>query len=342
MHQRSFPSAFLASALLYLTSAPASHAAETLPWLDVGFLLFGDFYTIPSHHLESGDGATGVVLRRGYLTGNLDWSNNWFGRVRLELNQSGEFEAYDFELDFKDIYVGRDFAEHRALFGLIPTLTFDVVESSWGKRHLLRTPLDLQGEPSRDTGASLKGPLNETGRFSYRVMLGSGAEFGAESGDGRKAMLALNLEITDRWMVDVYWDQEKLEGPTDRRTLQVFSEYNAQDWRLGALYANQDRQEDAPLEVASAWWIRRLAPNTDLITRIDRLFEPSPRGNNISYIPFDPSATATMFYAGVEFFLGDHVSVTPNLVVTAYDRNDQGIRPETDVYLRLTAFVNFE
>lgn len=342
MNRRLHPAGFLAGACLVLGAAPATFASETFPWLDTGFLLFGDVYHIPSHHLDSGDGATGVVLRRGYLTWNADWAEVWFGRARLELNQSGEFETYDFELDIKDLYIGTRIGEHTAIFGLAPTLTFDVVESAWGKRHLLRTPLDLQGEPSRDTGASLKGPIDVEGRFSYRVMLGSGAEFGAEAGDGRKAMVALNWKITDRWMVDLYGDGEKLEGPTDRTTWQIFTEYDAEDWRLGALYADQDRQEDPPLEVASAWWIRRLGPGSELVTRIDRVFEPSPRGDNIAYIPFDPSAPATMVYAGIEFTLGEHLSLTPNVIVTAYDRNDEGVRPETDVYLRLTAFVNFE
>ena len=34
----------------------------------VGGLLFGDFYYVNSHHLDDGNGATGLVLRRGYLT----------------------------------------------------------------------------------------------------------------------------------------------------------------------------------------------------------------------------------------------------------------------------------
>jgi hypothetical protein len=317
-------------------------AEEPWPWLSTGFLLFGDAYHVPSHHLPEGDGATGLVLRRGYLTWDADWSDAWFGRLRFELNQSGAFETYDLELDFKDAYVGRRFGRHQAVFGLHPTLTFDVVEKSWGKRHLVRTPMDLQGEPSRDTGLSLKGPIGENGPFSYRVMVGSGAEFGAESGDGRKYMAALNWRIDDRWMLDVYVDTEKLSGPRDRKTLQGFLAYEAEDWRLGLLYSNQDREEDPPLELASAWWIRALGERSEFIARVDRIIEPSPRGDNISYIPFDPSAPATMFYTGIEMALTEHVSLTPNVIVTSYDRADDGSRPETDLYVRLTAFVNFE
>jgi hypothetical protein len=341
-------SGFLLVGLLVSGNAGGNDAPgdDPLPWLSTGWLLFGDLYHIPSHHLPAGDGATGVVLRRGYLTFDADWNGPWFGRLRFELNQSGEFETYDFEADFKDLYVGRPIGRHELILGLAPTLTFDVVESSWAKRYLMRTPLDLQGEPSRDTGVLLKGPLSADGSWSYRAKIGSGAEFGTESGDGRKFMFALNKRFETRsgghWMVDVYADHERLSGPRDRNTLQGFVEYGKDAWHAGLLYSNQDRQEDPPLEVASAWWVGRLGAGTELIARVDRVIQPSPRGDNISYIPFDPSAPATMFLTGLEFDFGDHFRLTPNVIVTAYDRNDAGVRPETDVYLRLTAFVDFE
>ena len=142
----------------------------------VGGLLFGDAYHLPSHHLPSGDGASGAVLRRGYLTMDGSHGPSWFGRLRFEANQSGEFEAYEFEADVKDLYLGYRFADHQIIAGLQPTPTFDFVESSWGKRYLMRTPTDLQGLPSRDAGIALKGRLSD--QFSYRAMIGAGADFG--------------------------------------------------------------------------------------------------------------------------------------------------------------------
>lgn len=43
----------------------------------VGGLLFGDAYAIPSHHTAQGDGASGLVLRRGYLTANFTLGEAW-------------------------------------------------------------------------------------------------------------------------------------------------------------------------------------------------------------------------------------------------------------------------
>lgn len=88
--------------------------------------------------------------------------------------------------------------------------------------------------------------------------------------------------------------------------------------------------------------VGKLGKTTSLIGRIDRIIEPSPAGDNISYLPFDPSAPATFFIGGVEFRISQHFTVTPNTVVITYDRNDDGIRPRTDWHLRVTFFLDFD
>lgn len=308
----------------------------------VGGLLFGDLYHVASHHTYEGEGATGVVVRRGYFTFDADFSRHWYGRLRFELNQSGEFETYTFELSAKDLFVGWKLGRHRVLFGLSPTPTFDLIESIWGLRYLVRTPMDLQGVASRDTGISAKGPLNSAGTLGYRAMVGSGLEFGNETGDGRKWMGALTWNPSPPWAVDLYIDHEMLSGPRDRMTIQIFTGYRTEGWRLGLQYSDQDRQDDPRLQLASAFVVRRLGDKTSLIGRIDRVMEPSPAGDNIAYLPFDSSAPATFFVGGVEFRVTPYLYITPNAVVTTYDENDQQIRPETDIHLRLTLFLNLE
>jgi hypothetical protein len=133
-----------------------------------------------------------------------------------------------------------------------------------------------------------------------------------------------------------------MPGPTDRATLQAFVAYQTETFAWGVQYSHQDRQDDPNLELASTFAWGRVGENTRLVGRIDRLFEPSPRGNNIAYLPYDPTARATSFFGGIEFQASPHFFVTPNTVITRYDRNDQGTRPGTDVYIRLTLFINFE
>jgi len=315
---------------------------QDYPSFRAGGLLFGDLYHVPSHHSEAGDGATGAVLRRGYLTFNADFSEAWFGRLRFELNQSGEFETYDFDAKTKDLYLGRKLGRHKFLLGLSSTPTFDLIESIWGMRYLARTPMDLQGVASRDTGLAVQGPLNASGSLRYRAMYGAAVDFGSDSNDRERWMGALGWQPAEGWTVDLYADYEALDGPRDRSTRQVFVAYETDRWRWGLQYSDQDRQEDPPLELASGFVVSKFSDRFSGVVRVDRLLEPSPKADDISYLPMDPSARATMMFAGIEFRHSSHLAFTPNVVFTRYDHNAQGMRPDSDVYLRLTLFVDFE
>jgi hypothetical protein len=330
----------LATALALAVSPDIARTDEQSSPFSVGGLLFGDLYHLPSHHLPEGDGATGAVLRRIYLTANANYENGWFGRFRFEINQSGEFETYNFEADYKDVYFGYRFENHQLLLGLQPSLTFDFIESFWSMRYLMRTPADLQGVPSRDTGVSLKGRISDA--WSYRAMIGVGADFGAESGDGDNTMFALNWKLNENWTLDFYADHERRPGETDNTSAQLFAAYEADGIRIGTQYLYRDRESEAPGELASAFVIKDVGEKSRFVGRIDRIMEPSIRGDNIAYIPFDPTARATMYLAGLEYRVTDYVIITPNTIVIAYDQNDEGVRPKTDFYLRLTLFANFE
>jgi hypothetical protein len=78
------------------------------------------------------------------------------------------------------------------------------------------------------------------------------------------------------------------------------------------------------------------------IGRIDRLFEPSPKGDNISYVPFDPTAPATMLLAGIEYRFSPIFRMTLNVIWTTYGVDQDGSRPEDDLHLRLTFFLDME
>ena len=69
--------------------------------------------------------------------------------------------------------------------------------------------------------------------------------------------------------------------------------------------------DEMKTDLANTPWSKRLTPipegrvaaRTSLIGRVDRLIQPSPRADNIAYIPFAPDAPATFFLGGVEFVL---------------------------------------
>ncbi len=306
-------------------------------------LAFGDLYDIPRNHLPDADGDTSGWIRRIYLTFDNTFSDRFFTRFRLEGNQDGNFTSPDFDefdVDFKDVYLRWSIERHRLYFGLSPTPTFDLFDRVWGYRHLERSPLDVQGLPSRDNGIAAHGPLTQGDRWKYRAMIGSGADFGKETGEGQKLMGAITWENEGGWLVDVYADHQRLPGATDRTTFQVFGAYRQANSRFGLQYAYQDRQEDPRLELASAFGVVDLSPKVSLIGRIDHLFAPSPRGDDTPYLPFSPDAKADLLIAALEWRLNQYVSLLPNVESILYDDSSAGQQPEDDLLLRLTFYFH--
>ena len=155
-------------------------------------------------------------------------------------------------------------------------------------------------------------------------------------------MGALSWEPSAPWIFDFYADYERLAGDTDRTTLQGFAGFENDRLRVGFQYSNQDRQKDPPLELVSGFIVSKLGDHTSVIARIDRLLQPSPKGNDITYLPFDPTARATLVLIGLELRPLSYLRLTPNVMNVSYDRSQDDLRPPSDRYIRLTFFLDFD
>ena len=317
------------------------HASET-PRLDFSGFFFGDLYYIPSHHTAEGDGASGGVLRRLLLTADAVLDDHWSTRARLEAYHEGAFENYEMTHRVLDLGVTRELGDHRLSAGLIPTITYDVMEGFWGKRYLVRTAPDIQGIAARDLGVKLMGPLSSGRGLSYRVMYGSKETWEADKNPFDKVMGGVTWRGNGGWLVDAYGDWESRPGPYDRTTWQFLVGKKTDQYTLGLEYLNQDRDEDPDLELATVLGVLKLGGRWSLMGQLHRLFKPSVKGNDIAYIPFDPTAKATNLVGGLEYRVNEHVTLSPNIVWTRYGINESGMKPDDDLHLRLTFYVNFE
>ncbi|NCZ62391.1 MAG: hypothetical protein EBY62_00930 [Cellvibrionales bacterium] len=329
-----------ASGLTFLASFQL-HASEP-PRLDFSGFFFGDLYYIPSHHTAEGDGASGGVLRRLLLTADATLDDHWSARARLEAYHEGAFENYEMTHRVLDLGVTRKLGDHRLSAGLIPTITYDVMEGFWGKRYLVRTAPDIQGIAARDLGVKLMGPLSSGRGLSYRVMYGSKETWEADKNPFDKVMGGVTWWGNGGWLVDAYGDWESRPGPYDRRTWQFLVGKKTDQYTLGLEYLNQDRDEDPDLELATVLGVLKLGGRWSLMGQLHRLFKPSVKGNDIAYIPFDPTAKATNLVGGLEYRVNEHVTLSPNIVWTRYSINESGVKPDDDLHLRLTFYVNFE
>ena len=333
----------LAASCTAVLGADETDPPKDLKRLEFGGLLFGDAYWVASHHDPTAEGIVSAWIRRGYLTFDSEFTKRLSGRMRFELNQDGDFDVFEFEVDFKDLYLQTAIGEHKVLFGLSSTPTFNLIESFWGYRHVERTPMDVQGIASRDTGIAANGPIAKKGAISYRVMYGTQLEFGSDSNDAGEWMGAVSWEPNSSWVVEVYGDFEDPFSDGDgRRTLQGFLGYRTESARLGLQYSHQDRDDSPGIKLASVFGVADFAKNWSLLGRVDRLFEPSIRGEDIAYLPFDPDAKATLLILGVEARPYKFFSLIPNIEYIQYDDPDgPEPRPEDDLLVRLTFNLTF-
>ncbi|MCK5782482.1 MAG: hypothetical protein KAH10_07805 [Flavobacteriales bacterium] len=301
-------------------------------------LVFGDAYYVDTHHLPEANDIAGAVMRRAYITFDTKFAKNWYTRLRFEANQSGEYQTYNFEVEVKDLLIGYKFEKHKIVFGLSPTKTFDIIEGIWGLRYLARTPMDMQGSASREWGLAVDGNIISKIGLKYRTMISHDIDFGGETGEGFRVQGAISWQPDNVWTVDFFTDYERVEGESNGMTYQIFIAYEREKIRWGTHYSNNTRQDDSGLELFSAFVVGSFYKNISAIARVDRIMKPSPRGNNISYIPFDPNSKATFLIGGFEFPLGKYLTLTPNIIHIIYDENDIGVKPQSDLTYRLTAY----
>ena len=313
--------------------------AEERDLPEIDLLVFGDAYWFAGSHDPAIEGQNGFWLRRVYLTFDHDLGKRLSTRLRFEANHPGDFMPDDqLESFVKDVYLKWKGDRHEATLGISPTPAFDILETAWwGYRVVEKTPLDLQKmASSRDLGVAVKGKIAGNDAIRYRAMLGNGSSIGTETNEGKKVMGAVTFHPHEELLFDLYADFENRPGPTNRTTFQFFGMYRTEGGRVGLQYAHQDRDADPDLDLLSLFGVLDLGEKITLLGRVDRTLDPNPAGDTIAYLPFDPTAEATLIIAGVDFKVHPKVSFIPNVEAVLYDGQGGAPDPDNDLVGRVT------
>ena len=308
--------------------------------------MFGDYYYVAAHHDSAVDGKNGFWFRRIYFAYDKKLSDVFSVRLRTEMAHPGDFTSSSTAVPFvKDAYLSWKIGKNTLLLGISSTPTWGVVEKVWGYRSVEKTPLDLHKfGSSRDFGVALKGNLDSDGKFKYHAMIGNGNSNKSETNDGKKAMLSLGFYSTKAISIEVYCDLNDKPERNDI-TLQGFAVYQTGKAKFGVQFARQTRKvevgKDVTLSVGSLFCVAKVADKTSLFARVDRMFDPNPDGHKISYIPFDNTAKSTFLVAGLDFSPHKDVHLMPNVEVVLYEKNDAGVKPDTDLIPRLSFYYKF-
>ena len=151
------------------TPAPqaAAEATKAEPNWKISGLFFGDYYWLATDHRESLENRNGFWFRRIYLTYDHTFSQAFSTRLRLEMNSPGDFSSSQRMTPYvKDAWVKWTHGTHAVSFGLVPTPSFEYVETVWGYRSVEKTPFDLlRWDSSRDLGVLAQGALGSRTRL---------------------------------------------------------------------------------------------------------------------------------------------------------------------------------
>ncbi|VAX26805.1 hypothetical protein MNBD_IGNAVI01-7 [hydrothermal vent metagenome] len=308
--------------------------------------MFGDYYYLINDHDTDIKDMHGLWFRRIYFTYDYTINKSFSTRLRLEMSNEFNFKEARTVVPFvKDAWLKYKFGNQALILGINPTPTWDLIEHFWGYRSVEKTPLDLQNMgSSRDFGLALKGRFDQKGIFNYHFMVGNGSSNKQEIDKGKSAMFALAVNPVKFFVIQVYGDYADHEGDTDWYTLQGFVGYKTKVFRVGLQYVYQTRQkqdtDDLKMRVLSFFAVGAISDQVSLLGRIDRNFDPNPKGEAIPFIPF-AEAKNTFFVGGIDWHPIKSVSFIPNIEYISYDEvNGESIA--NDAIARITFFWKFK
>lgn len=310
--------------------------------------VFGDFYWIPMNHNSELEGNNGFWFRRIRFTYDRELSDSFSSRLRLDMSSEGDFITNSSLVpSVKDAYLKWENENHAVFAGITSVPTWGVIEDVWGFRSVEKTPLDLQRfGSSRDFGIKVQGKVGEEEKVGYNFMLGNGNSNRNELNKGKKVMLAVNYQLTDRLIIEAYGDVNGQPNDRNIYTAQGFIGYQSDELNVGALYAYQFRNNtaaagDLNLNLASVFANMEMSEKIISFLRIDHMFNPNPGGEGIDYIPFSDQAESTLIIAGADILLEENIHLIPNVESVIYGESELGFTPDTDFIPRLTLHYNF-
>ncbi len=309
-------------------------------------LMFLDYYYVAQHHLKDIKGQHGFWFRRIYLTYDKSLAPNFKMRFRLEMNSAGDFKTKSKLLPMvKDASLSYKMDKHQLKLGIIPTPTWNNIETYWGYRCLEKTVVNLQklGAP-RDFGLSLQGTLDKNQKISYMVMFGNGQSINSEINKGKKIYGQLGFKPWSGSYFEFYGDYEKQNDNMTYYIYQAFGAYKTSWGRVGFQFTKRFFKQGERIDnwpVFSAFAIIKASESTEIIARYDRVFEPNPKGEEISYIPFSNVASSHLIIGGFSWQAAQNIWLIPNLKYVFYTMPDKGEKPDSDIYFNLTVFFKF-
>ena len=314
-------------------------------------LVYGDFYSIPSHHDGKVQGEDGLLFRRIFLTYDEDLKDSLAFRLRFEAASDDFTKPSNTVVPFvKDAWMKYSYLENQyAYLGLIESPAFGWLEKQWGLRSVEKTPLDLQGWAlSREQGLGLGGVLagNE-----YFLTVGNGSSESSEGTDiGKRASLRLNRGLGAGFSAMTYGDVASsakgyLAPDSYFYTLQEFLGWKGQVGRLGLLYGRQvqvlpNTNDEKVKDMVSGYVVGHVADSLEVFGRLDHMLYGSTSKAGIKYLDL-AAQRSTLAIVGLDWQMAPNLNIQPNVEAAYYQNDAGGAVSSEDIIPRLTFYMQF-
>lgn len=328
--------------ILSVTTLLLSTTSLSFAQTKISGLVFGDYYFVADNHNEELKSMNGFWLRRVYVTFDHQFEDNLSARVRFEAASPGDFKSGGkIEPFVKHLYLNwKASNNHSFYFGLSSPPTYSVVEEVWGYRQVEKTPSDLYlFAPSSDFGIALKGQLFNNGRFRYHGMIANGSGTNAETNSGKRAMVSVGYYPNKTFLIEGYVDTESRPENENRHTYQVFSAVKGDRSRIGFLLTRINRNRislEDNFDLASVFIVQSIAEKVNYLFRYDKMFNPNPAGEKISYLPFDQKSKSNLLIWGLDYQVNKNLSLIPNAELVLYES-----KVRSDFIPRFTLYFTF-
>ncbi|MEI6666692.1 MAG: hypothetical protein WCP29_00950 [Acidobacteriota bacterium] len=314
-------------------------------------LMFGDFYYFKTDNVAAFHVQQGFWFRRLYFTYDRTFSPVLTTRFRLEANSNGKMTSPTAAITpyVKDAWVKWTFAQKQQItVGIMPTPTFDFIETFWGLRHIEKTPLDLyRVDSSRDFGIALSGPITEDNKAQYIAQVANDSGNNSEIDKYKAVRFAVRYVTNPGFVVEGFYGYYFKPLSADRLTVQGFVGYQAPQGRVGFQYTHHTRQPNTgttnpvtTINITSGFGVWNIKPSKySAFARFDHS-DANPDVSGTDYLPMYTKAPYNFGVAGLEFYIHPSVRFSPNVEWVSYGTPVNSAVPplRNDLVYRATFF----
>jgi hypothetical protein len=331
-------------------------------------LMFGDYYWYDKWHQDqiSATNTTAVQKQQGfwfrrlYFTYDLQLSEKFTTRFRLEANSNGQFAGGNLNPYVKDAYLKWTYTGKQQLtLGIQPSLTFDWLEGFWGLRHIEKTPADLYRiDSSRDFGLTASGPIEAVKNLNYAAQFGNESGTGSETDKYKIVRFEGRYDMNPGIALEGFYSYGKRANGQNRKTAQGFVGWRNKVARVGGQYLWQERQSgkvgvpDQKIDIWSGFGVWEVLPKkAELFGRFDSVKGDLggvdtglPGADGIDYWIMSAKQPFKAYFFGGEWFLHPSIRVSPNVEWVKYDHDPDPAKfpgRNRDRIFRITFFWTF-